>query len=376
MKMKKLFPIVLIGSIAFAQQPMNTGKPAYSVIRPLKTLTQNSDNPEFIHHWFDRYSISGLINIQDTDQSRQEFTSNHRNEADISAAKLNLDAYPTNWLSGHVGLFYATDSKYYEQGYHNRAGLKIDEAYVTLANFEKTPFFARVGEQYLSFGRYYQFPLLTSLTQQLSETKALSTQLGWVAENGTYGSVAMFKDNGVASINYTNIDHLVGVDVGMDYISNMIDVGAISQAISGRYERRVGGAAGHATMTAGHFDFGLQYVAALKEFHSQDFAYQVKAGNIRGAQPRAGSVKTGYTFKLWDKNNKINVGYQWSREACSVNTDGLKLPYNRWFVSYSIQLKQPIMLSALVARDKDYSVSSGGTNRLNYIGLGRVSVIF
>jgi hypothetical protein len=374
MKMKKLLSILLLGSVAFAQQPA------------LNTLTQNEDNPEFIHHWFDRYSISGLINIEDIAQSKKEFSSHHGNEADISAAKLNLDAHPVNWLSGHVGLFYATDSKYYEQGYRNRAGLKVDEAYITLANFDKTPFFARAGEQYLSFGRYYQFPLLTSLTQQLSETKALSTQLGWIAENGTYGSVAVFngkrrqdgdaRTNGVASINYTNTNHLVGVDVGMDYISNMIDVGAISQAISGRYERRVGGVAGHANITAGHFDFGLQYVKALKEFHSQDFAYQVDAENIRGAEPRAGSVKAGYTFTLWDKSNKINTGYQWSREAYSVNADGLQLPYDRWFASYSIRLKQPIILSALIARDKDYSVSNGGTNRVNYMGLGRISVLF
>lgn len=374
--MKKLLPMLFVGSMVFVQQSGYALNRDEVAIRSLNTLTQNLDNPEFVHQWFDRYSISGLMNVTDDFQNHRKFTLHRNNEMDISAAKLNFDAYPTDWLSGHAGLFYATDAKYYEQGYRQRAGLKIDDAYVAIANFEKTPFFARGGEQYLSFGRYYQFPLLTSLTQELSEIKAVSGQLGWVAKNGTYGSIAIFNDNGVASVNYANMNHPVGVDVGLDYINNMVDVGAISHDISGGCHDRVGGVSGHANVFAGAFDFGFQYVTTLKEFKSQNFAYQASAGNIRGAKPSAGSLKAGYTFKLWDKDNKINLGYQWSREAYNVNNDELKLPYDRWFGSYSIHLKKPIILSALIARDKDYSGNNGGTNRINYIGLGRVSVLF
>ena len=91
-------------------------------------------------------------------------------------------------------------------------------------------------------------PILRTLTQQLSEVRATALQVGIVDKSGFYGSLYGFNgaknvdrthrdriNSGGVAIGYQNLNHPVGVDIGVGYLNNMANVGAIKRDLPGKY---------------------------------------------------------------------------------------------------------------------------------------------
>lgn len=367
-----------------------------------KTFTQNRDNPAGGIDWYKHLRFSGLINVEGYDYTDPDFQVkglSHSRQLSLATAKLNADAFVNDWVKGHLGLFYSsTMNRYYftntSQNNSRTNGVVLDEGYITIGNFKKSPFFLRAGQQYLPFGTYNRYPISESLTQVLTETRSVAAEIGLNDASGLTGSLSALDglqkanhtrrndvDNYVAALSYENRNHPVGFNVGMSYINNMIDVGSISYNLNNAstYNHRVGGLAAHADLFTGPFDLITRFVSATRQFNVNDLSYQVRPGKTSGAKPKALSLLAGYAFKTKGYESRIQLGYEVSREARNVNssagTRALTLPRNRWSIGYGIKVLKNFIVAVEFRRDHDYSKYHGGSNRYNNAGTLRLTVL-
>lgn len=371
--------------------------------RRFDAMTQNRDNPKGGEFWYKHFRIGGLINVEAYDRTDPQFQTrglSHSRQIEVATAKLNVDATVNDWVRGHLGLFYSSAmARYYltnaVQANSTTHGIMMDEAYAVISNFKTSPFFFRAGQQYLPFGAYNRYPISETLTQELSETRAVSAELGFNDPSGLAGSVSaldglsrirranrMDLDNYIAALSYENRNHPVGFELGVSYINNMIDVGNISFNIAGTtYTKRVAGFAAHADVFTGPFDLLVRYVTALRQFAMADFTYQVRPGVTRGAKPSAATVQAGYSFKTKGHESKIVLSYQISREARNVNATSIAamtpvaLPRNRMSIGYGIKVLKNTIVAAEFRRDHDYSKRHAGTNRYDNGATLRLTVL-
>jgi hypothetical protein len=357
-------------------------------------INQEIDNPKPDPDWLKKISISGLMNIDLNNETKPNFNTKQENKLSLATTKLNFDAKVNDWVSGRIGLFYSNRTSYYypASSQADNTGVDVEEAYVTIANFARTPFYFRAGKQYLPFGNYNRYPVLRSLTQQLSEIRETAMQLGFVDESGFYGSAYTFNgatDDGDqgrdrlndygAALGYASLNTKVRFDLSINYLNNMADVGAIYNNLNDRdyYTDRVGALGLNADIMTGPFDLAIRYVTALQHFSATDFAYQPSLGVTEGAKPKAASIKAGYQFESWGKQSKIHAGYQWSSEAYNVNSSAtaLQIPKYRIEIGYGVDLIKHVILVFDVDRDRDYSTDNGGTGAYNYIATARLTVV-
>lgn len=370
----------------------------------LDALSQNSGVPKGPWDWYKHIHLSGLINTDASYWSLPYFNqgshgSNSTSYITLPTANLNIDANLGPWASAHVALVYTAGSSPAVRTFRkvNRINNNFDvqDAYATIANFSKSPFFIRAGQQFLPFGRYHLYPITISLTQVLSQTSAPSAQVGFISKSGFYASgYAASGKNKVtdsnrvkinvfgAELGYQNLNNAVGYDLGLGYLSNMADVNSIRDVINdnGGYVKSVGGVSFYGDLYAGPFGFGLRYVSALSRFDSADYAY-TNDGVKRGAKPSAAGLHADYNFMTWGHNSRINVGYQWSSEAhntaTGVSHDNITvLPSHRWLIGYGVNIIRHVALGLQFYQDKDYKVRQGGTGKHDNVVTARISFLF
>jgi len=357
-----------------------------------RKMNQDLDNPIPMPQWLNKIKVGGLVHIDANNQTKPNFNGDHSNQVNVAAAKLNIQATVNKWIQAKLGLFYASNREYYYPAANSRNGIRVEDAYVDIYNFQYSPLYLRLGQQYLPFGRYHRYPITRTLTQQLSEIREPALQFGFVDVTGFYGSFFVLSgipkvnhssrtlSNGGATLGYENYKHPLGVNVGIDYLNNMADIGAIEyNLISSHYYERVGALSLHADIAAGPFSFGGRYVTALRNFSPSDFTYQRSFGITRGAKPNAALVSAGYQFKTLKRDSKVELSYQWTHEAYNVSTqtaDPLKLPRTRISVSYGVNILKYTVLEFQYDRDHDYSTRHGGTNAFNNIATLRLTVLF
>ena len=264
---------------------MPSQKNITSLDRQLAKITQNLDNPKAKKpNVGKRITISGLINADLRYQTKPKFKNKKSAKLALAQTKLNIDVLANDWISGHVGVFFAGRPEYYYPNAVTSTNVDLDEVYATIANLKKSPFYFRVGRQYLPFGEYHRYPVLKSLTQSLSETRATALQLGFVHQSGMYAAIYIFNgsakrmhkkrsmNNHGLVFGFARRNKPVNFDISIDYLNNMADVGAIRENLMvSRYTRRIGAFGVNGSINSGPFDFEVHYVSALRTFSPNDF---------------------------------------------------------------------------------------------------------
>jgi hypothetical protein len=368
--------------------------------------------------WFNRIKISGQANIDASwgnrspvsfgrgsdgvqrDSSAQDLT--------LSNANLLIDAAVNSWTNVHVGLLYRdtnSSNRFNPQLSSNNFNSVLDEAYVRIGDFARTPIYGQVGKMYVPFGDYKRFPIVTPFTQLLTETRATAVQLGFVDGSGINGAVYVFRGaskagdldtRGVATtsrvqnfgvnLGIANTTDKVGYKFGVGYLRNMADVkyindriGAVNTVTSGTYNNPVGALSVDGAIAVGAFDANAHYVTALQTFDARDVQYVIN-GVATAAKPRAWGVEAGYSFKvIGDHQSRIAVGYQASRQTGGIQTfvnGGLNIPKQRWIADYAVNVSKNTDVGVAVYNDRDHDTSGGGTGRNATVGVVRLSVKF
>lgn len=374
--------------------------------------------------WFDRIQLSGAINVDlfKFGNRNSNFEGVNTQRFSLNDVYINVSADVTDWAKAFASISYSNpvtsnniggitagapgtftpyraqySSTYTGLSTTNAGGtnLNLEQAYVTIANFDMSPFFLQIGKQFSDFSMYEIHPITLSMTQVLSEALATSIKGGFIV-NGFNGSIYAYDDpipkfnkssnttNYGIALGYARPCPTFGWDAGIGYVYNMIGAQNVADAVnyfdsSNGYHNRTGAAAVYADINAGPFTIGGRYTTAVSRFNPLDLPKNgvanttlgVVNANASGAKPWAAGIQAGYGFDAWGKNQNVYLGYQASREAA-----GIALPKNRWLAGYGIAPIKSTNVGVEWDHDSNYSTANGGNgNDYNVVSV-RTTVAF
>lgn len=349
-------------------------------------------------NWTKFITVSGILNVDATYASHgwsdlvpgyiPSFQTDvpHASDITVNSANLLFDTRINHFTAAHVGLVYQdrvgpiVGSLSGSLGYLRdstecydisrlRSPVRVDEAYITLANFSREPFYLRVGREFVPFGSYDDaYPLTYSLPQLLSQTNASVVQLGYAtsqmhlavyAFNGAMSgaindfpmSLASRASNYGVKLAYMGAYKDVAYHADVAFIRDIRDstfnadniISTTSCENSNEDTRRAAGMSAHVDMKRGPFDLNLDYVTALRHI------YYSSGIESRGW---AYALLGGYTFHTYDYVSKVNVGYQRAGQQDNI------LPKYRILADYNIVLGRHTEATVQYVHNKDFSDGS------------------
>lgn len=454
MKLKQvvgsLFLLGLVSSPAFAAPVASNDMPLdplrSQVARMESAMQEDQAGGLYLREcndWWKRITVSGQANVDAATANRSPVFWNENGSVSdlwLDSALLFIDGQLSDWAHGHIGLAYGTNSPNFvrvrpgnsQQGHTGGSSVAnslLDEAYISINQFSKNPFFFQAGKQRVRFGDYKPFADITpSLTQLLSETRAVTATVGFSHCTGLNGSIYAFRGANVqadstesndglsriknygGSLGYAMETEDWGFKAGVQYLSNMVDVDYISQTLVaatplgvsnlafGNYAKRVGGVAANIGGRYGMFDASAKYVGSVRAFDPTDIAFTDDFGQTAtGAKVKAWGVDVGVSFPTMGHESRFGLGYQGSNQAGLVGAAdnslsnvplflSTGLPQDRYLAEYAVNLTRNTDLGFQYRQDVSYSsnqrpiVSSdgdidNGKLRAN-VGTVRLSVKF
>lgn len=358
----------------------------------------------------------------------------------INNIDLFLDAALNNWVSAHFDLAYINGSVKargyvdadvdWNVAYQTSAGLKVNQAYMLLANPAVTPFFFQIGRFNLNFGDYQPFPINETLTQLLSEVRTGGFIVGAILNNGFYasGSWSMAQQtladfdvagpvgannspfglsenvarNYAAKVGFRAPVRDVFVNANASWISDIRDANYINGAYAFLNQEiftdwiwqnfilvnqfftleRASGVALHADIKINRFALGADYVSALNNLNPESEHSRISAWG----------VNAGVDFCPCQFPTTLTAGYQGSADAdiflthvsppfAGPTTPGVPapflpgniLPQTRYLASITTTIMPNISVAVEWLHDKDFGANHGGTGNGSNLVTMRVS---
>lgn len=347
--------------------------------------------------WYQRIQISGQANVDGfySNKTPTSFQNNEASAINLTNANIFVDALASDWTRFHGSILYQDT----QQSFIFRpttTNFTLDEGYVTIGNFARSPFYFRAGRQYVDFGDYQRFPMIESFTQLMTETQATAATVGFVHPIGFNASVFAFDGmpkntdpvvsggtqqrsrirNYGASAGFANgfcLGRPVNYKIGVSYLYNMADVNYINTsaglADGSGYLSRVQGLAGALDLATGPFDAKLRYVHALNDFDTTDLSFDGAR-----AEPSAFDINAGLSFLTMCHQSRLGIGWGTTSQASDVGDRGL--PKQRYEADYMVNFSRWTDVGVGVYHDIDYGDSSGGTGRNATTGVLRLAVRF
>jgi hypothetical protein len=385
--------------------PTEVKQEVVSLKEQMKENNNIADVPEGRWNWYQHIRLSGLVNVDASYWSKPYFGAATRDKTSssfltLSQANLNIDGDFGQWITTHIGLLYSNGSSpsviQFSPSNNVNRRLNVWDAYGTISDFDRTPFYFRAGLQFVPFGRYQMFPITQSFTQILEATDLPSIQAGFLSKRGFFGSIFVMSgerksgesnsdqlNNYGASFGYQNYNHPVGYDFGVSFLSNMSNVDSIIPIAkkNNGYAKSVNAVSAFGDIFAGPFSLALRYVTALTRFGAADYQYTRDFTIDSGAKPSAMGITAGYRFKSFRHNSQIDLGYQRTNKAHNTatiikTTDVTIMPKTRWIVGYGVNLIKHLALELEFYQEHDYPKSNGGTNKKNNVVTARISFLF
>ena len=281
----------------------------------LAELTNTGNAESKPNAWNDRVTISGLVEVE---AFKAHDGSDNTSDITLATVELGIDVQINKQIGAHVLLLH-------EEGEDQE--VVVDEGYISMA-FGESGWNAIVGKQYVPFGNLESNFIIDPLTLDLAETQ--NTALTFVYENsGSYAAVYAMngdinevgKDENIEqfglSIGHRIKNSPIGLDIGIDYSSNIAEAESLSDTFStSEVEGYVGGLAAHAVFEMGNLSVFTEYVTALEKFDAADLA---SSGD--GAKPNAYNLEIAYAFD----DVSVALGIQETDEAEAAGLDEQRL---------------------------------------------------
>lgn len=384
--------------------------------------------------WFNRIrvgaagSIAGIIGNH---HPAGAFTVNGNNsDLYINDFKLLLEGTLSSWSKVNFNLAYLgapiqwNKMEPNKENRYVRHSIVADEAYVTIADLAKYPFYFIAGKKYLPFGDY-QDPhtpwQIMSPAQMLAQTNAVTAIAGVSSDFGLYASLFGYrgetapKDSKNGNIRgfggkigyYDNLESFnvpnAHVNFALSYIHNLWDSMAFSpntepqwgwiEKDSSKAKNNhpaedyseidpVGGVSVHGDLAYKAFSMSANFVTAVKKMVDDEtyLASQKNSSRFWGAD-----VNADYSFKTLDHNSSLGAGVQFSGNGAwfTDNTDGTTdwarmIPKWRLLAEYKVNLFKNTDLSLIVSHGKSYdfvnSDDKDPKSRNATLGLARLMI--
>jgi predicted outer membrane lipoprotein len=304
-------------------------------------------------HWFERIEMSGLVEVE---ASYVDGPDGSESDLAVATVELGLEAQVTPWVNAHVLFLHEEDAD---------DPIEIDEAIVTIANPDASPFSIAAGRMYVPFGNFDSALVSDPLTLEIGETRETAVQLGWLA-NGfhalAYGFNGDANDGGSAqidgyglSLGYSREAEGDGLsfNAGLSWISKLADSNSLQETVTDpdSLANAVTGWSTHATLHWHTFTLIGEYLSATDNFDAADLDF-----NGADARPSAWNLEVDYGFGIAGREAEVAVAWQGTDEALA-----LELPEQRWLAALSVGIYDQTSLSIEYAHDQDYGVHDGGS---------------
>lgn len=396
-------------------------------------LDQNSViSPACSKGWFNRIMVSGKGSVVGALGSHSPVgmfqVNNSSTDLYVNDFTVILDAQLSAWSKATLNLtYFGAPSPFhkihehdsYDMGVGNRRinhSIVADEAYVTIGNMARNPFYFVAGKKYVPFGDYVDPHVpygIMSPTQMLSQTNAPTAILGVSSDFGMYASIfALSGDTGPTgnesvAINIRNFGAKLGyydnlsqfksprthVNFAISYMNNLWDTQVFSPVLDPRHEsfsvigtgattpyqkvnhpanyrnqiEPVGGVSLHGDLAYKDFSVFANYVTAISDMLDDKSVFVVDPKQNR-SRFWAADVGADYSFKTWSKNSSLGLGVQftgngaWMADENTYGTTDWARIVPRWrlLAEYKINLLKntDLILTATHGKSYDFDVTA------------------
>jgi hypothetical protein len=306
------------------------------------------------------------------------------NSSDIDLTSAGLDAYilgPSN-ISALLSLAYDNDlgtntGSYNSNSRGQNSRVFVKQAFVTIGDFTKSPYYVTFGQLYVPFGTYSSSLVSGPLTQSIGRTRARAIVVGFQqqAVDAFYGSVYGFRgdshagatsrvNNGGLNLGYRFVDGKITGDFGAGVIANIADSVGMQSTGNHPYFDGFGGANNSGNEKLVHrvpaydlrgllgigdsLDFIGEYVTASTRFNPNDLAM-----NNHGAKPQAIHIEGIYTFNTFARPSSVALGYGLTRDALALG-----LPAKRYTIAFNTSAWRNTLESLEFRHDINYGPSN------------------
>lgn len=300
------------------------------------------------------------------------------NVTQYKSVLVNLDSAELDFVS-HIRdegtLFF--DFAYSNQpistvGQLGNSKITLDRVFITIGNFNHSPFYFTLGRRYVPFGQYYSYMISGTIGQTLAKVEASSLLIGYThpSYSGLYAAFygiksvkKLFWDGnqkpiGGFTVGYNVLDSSFGYDIGLDYIQSISSAQGF-QAVG--VDEQVPGVDLHIKANLKNFTLTAEFTTAISKFNAAALGYY-----NHGARPAALYYELGYQLSLFSKSSSIAIGYGKTSEAVQLN-----LPANVFNVAYNISLNKHAILSTQYQHNINYPSNSMGLSEgksYTYVG--------
>lgn len=319
---------------------------------------KDKDARAVAHSVADSLSIGGVIEVVANHTNSDGWSGESASDIVLDTFELGIEASAGDWVSGSV-LFLYEDA--------DDDNLNVDEAFITIANSEVTPFYLSAGRLYVPFGNFESNMISDPVTLTLAETREDVVQVGFETEDGFYGSAYIFNgDADEATGNYSGLDNNkidnyglnfgyamanddFSLDVGAGYINNIATSDNLQDAVGGNalcagdgcVKDYVGGMSLHAIAGIGNFNLIGEYVTAMDDFE----AGEISSVNADKLKPSAWNIEGAYNFELAGKEAVVALGYQKSKDMY-LDAGATDFFEKAWLASISVGILENTTLAA------------------------------
>lgn len=332
--------------------------------------------------WTDHIEINGEIEVEA--RSSRDYADVDTSEVALATADLGIEAQLAEWCTGYM--LFSWDE-----------GVDVDEGYIRLGATEDYPLYLRAGLIYVPFGVYETHMISDPLTLEIGETREQGLQVG-SEYRGFYGSLYLFNgdvqegaDDGDDTIEAygANIGYMMerdrfGLDIGVDYMSNMLDSDGLGDGFEASRSEFVGnnpdgsftlddyvaGMGAHVLVTVGPVCLIGEYIGATDDV---DYITDDGSGtrvNVSREKPAAYHIEGAFTFEAMKKDITLAATCQGTDNLAGV------LPEKRYGASAGIGLTEQLGLAVEYIHDEDYDERDGGTDESAQTCAMNVTLVF
>ena len=273
----------------------------------IEQLEKQTNKTDAFFRWFDKITISGLLEVEAGYNKFDPNASGERGEelSDIvlAACELGIDATFNDHIAGHVLFLWEED---------DTEPVDLDEGFISLTGTEQIPVYLHAGRLYVPFGNYESFFISDPFTLELGETRESAVVVGYhndilnisaggfngdVDETGAKNHIESFFAGAEWSLPEDVIPDF-NLAAGISYISNIADSDGLSDVNDldedgdpDGIRDYVGGFSGHISASFKDSVFCVaEYVCAVDDF--EDGELQFEGVNIK--QPKAWTAEIAY----------------------------------------------------------------------------------
>lgn len=281
----------------------------------------------------------------------------------MRTAFFDLDARLTHWLSTYISVTDEPNNALTTPQASPTPEFK--EAYIKIKEPKNKHFDFILGRDYLPFGVYQRFEIISSLTRSLSEINRIAA-IGNIKYHPFFVSVFAFNmpgslngfgtppnhqlENGGAEIGAKKHSSVFGYNARVAVINNMAAIKSIYSTISST-NKAVDEIAAHVSFNFHRLGFAFNDAQAVDSFLARDITY-----NGVGAKPSAYSGEINYLIVIHNKPLLVAARYEHSSQSLFLN-----MANYRYYFSFTLGINKFLSSSLQFYRSKNYGAQDVAT---------------